>query len=288
MIANNIFPIFTGTHCSVSILFLTLAVVILTAGRKYFLSSDSLKATTTISYVSNAVSTSPPNFIVIIADDLGWDSLGYGSNEFQFASPFITSLAKTGVIVENFYGQEVCSPSRAALMTGRYPVSVGMQYRMVSSTIEWGLDIDEVTVTEALSINGYSNHLLGKWHLGHFTPMYLPTARGFDTFIGYLNGETYYFSKHNPDFPEYSDLIQSNTECYSPYLGPDKHVHSTLFYQNKSLSIINGHDYESNALFLMVSFQAVHSPFVDVGDGVYKKGLPDEFLPEVVDLLFFE
>jgi arylsulfatase B/arylsulfatase I/J len=68
---------------------------------------------------------SKPNFVFILADDLGWNSIGYQDYDLTFASPFITELAKKGVIMSNYYGQEICTPSRAALLTGRYPLSIG-------------------------------------------------------------------------------------------------------------------------------------------------------------------
>lgn len=66
-----------------------------------------------------------PNFVFIVADDLGWNSIGYQDYDLTFASPFITSLARKGVIMSNYYGQEICTPSRASLLTGRYPLSIG-------------------------------------------------------------------------------------------------------------------------------------------------------------------
>ena len=67
---------------------------------------------------------SKPNFIVIVADDLGWNSMGYNSDVMEFVTPFLTYLGKSGIILDNFYSQEVCSPARASLLTGRYPISL--------------------------------------------------------------------------------------------------------------------------------------------------------------------
>ena len=70
-------------------------------------------------------SSSKPNIIFILADDLGWNSIGYELYDLSFTTPYITSLAKQGIVMNNYYGQEVCTPSRASLMTGRYPITIG-------------------------------------------------------------------------------------------------------------------------------------------------------------------
>jgi len=93
-----------------------------------------------------------PNFVVIVADDLGWNALSYNDEDISFATPTLAGLASKGIIMGNYYAQEVCSPSRASLLTGRYPLSVGMQYGMVAATAEWGLDLDEVTIAEVLIV----------------------------------------------------------------------------------------------------------------------------------------
>ncbi len=99
-----------------------------------------------------------------------------------------------GISLSNYYAQEVCTPSRAALMTGRYPISLGMQYDEVLSDSMWGLNTSETLLPEVLrDFVGYKNYAIGKWNLGHYTPYMLPTARGFDQFIGFMNGENYYW-----------------------------------------------------------------------------------------------
>ena len=108
------------------------------------------------------ISTSLPNFVMIVADDLGWNSLGYNDEEVAFATPILTNLARKGITMGNFYAQEVCSPSRASLLTGRYPLSAGMQYGMVAANVEWGMPLDEITIAEVLKDSGYTTHMLGK------------------------------------------------------------------------------------------------------------------------------
>jgi arylsulfatase A-like enzyme len=103
----------------------------------------------------------PPNFILIVADDLSWNSIGYNEGKFEKITPTLTGLARKGIIMNNFYAQEVCSPARASLLTGRYPLSIGMQYGMIAATAEWGMDLDEKTIAEILSDNNYATHMLG-------------------------------------------------------------------------------------------------------------------------------
>jgi arylsulfatase A-like enzyme len=75
-----------------------------------------------------------------------------------------------------------------------------MQYGSILAVKPWGLPLEETTIAEVLSDAGYQTHMLGKWHLGHHSAANLPTARGFDSFVGYLDGENYYFSKRDPQY----------------------------------------------------------------------------------------
>lgn len=129
--------------------------------------------------------------------------------------------------------------------------------------IHRGLDLSEQLLASALSDEGYMTHIVGKWHLGHHSPRYLPTARGFDTFTGYLSGNNYYYSKRNPVNPVFTDFLEANKTCYSPYIRENMHNYSTHFYGHRAIQIINEHD-QGKPLFLYLSFQAVHDPFVDI------------------------
>lgn len=226
--------------------------------------------------------TSMPHIVMIVADDLGWNSIGYKTEKYRAVSPFLTQLAERGVIMTNFYAQEVCSPSRAALLTGRYPASLGMQMRMVATGMEWGLNISETLLPQVLQDHGYATHMLGKWHLGFFSPAYLPTARGFDSFTGFLNGESYYYSKLNTDYPTITDLLSSDPFCYWPYTDTDRHNYSSSFYATKAVDIINNHDTSNSEqpMFLYLSFQAVHSPFSELEGSEFDDGPPDSLFPQ--------
>jgi len=220
--------------------------------------------------------SSKPNVIFILADDLGWNSIGHEDYDLDFTTPTLTEMSSQGIMMENYYAQEVCTPARGSLLTGRHPLSIGMQYFMVESAIPWGLELNETTIAEVMSDNGYKTHMLGKWHLGHSTPRFLPTARGFDTFTGMLNGESYYWSKRNPDHPHFKDFIASDRDCFWPYDEDDIHDYSTHQYRDMAVDIIDEHDV-ADPLFMYMSFQAVHDPFDDV-NGVHEFGIPAEYL----------
>jgi arylsulfatase A len=128
----------------------------------------------------------PPNIIVILADDLGWGDLGcYGHPVIR--TPHLDRMAREGMRCTDFYSAaEVCTPSRAALLTGRYPVRNGMchdKFRVLRNNSAGGLPDTEVTLAQLLRGRGYATACIGKWHLGHL-PHYLPTRRGFDRYFG--------------------------------------------------------------------------------------------------------
>jgi arylsulfatase A-like enzyme len=134
--------------------------------------------------MKSSSSSTKPSFVFILADDLAWNSLDYDDFDLTFVSPELSALADDGIKMTNYYALEYCNPSRASLLTGRYPVNMGMQYGVVEYYSNWGLRLGETLLPEILKDEGYSTYAFGKWHLGHFNEKYLPTARGFDTWTG--------------------------------------------------------------------------------------------------------
>ncbi len=127
-----------------------------------------------------------PNFVVIFADDLGYGDLGcYGHPTIR--TPNLDRMAAEGMRFTSFYvAASVCTPSRAGLLTGRLPIRSGMcsdTRRVLFPDSAGGLQQDEITIARALKTAGYATACVGKWHLGHL-PQYLPTAHGFDTYLG--------------------------------------------------------------------------------------------------------
>jgi len=133
-----------------------------------------------------------PNIVVILADDLGWNSVGYHNREFQ--TPHLDSLVADGITLNRFYVAPMCSPTRAGMMTGRYPIRYGCARAVIPPYRDFGLPTSEVTLPEMLSRLGYENRgIFGKWHLGHRRAKWHPMARGFTHFHGHYNGAIDYF-----------------------------------------------------------------------------------------------
>ncbi|MBI5801231.1 MAG: arylsulfatase [Verrucomicrobia bacterium] len=188
-----------------------------------------------------------PNIVFFLADDLGHTDVSYHGGEIK--TPNIDRLAAAGAKLEAFYVQPVCSPTRAALMTGRYPMRHGLQVGVVRPWASYGLPLDERTLAQALQQAGYVTAICGKWHLGHFTPEHLPTRRGFTHQYGHYNGALDYFD-HTRDggFDWHRDDRVSRDEGYS-----------TVLLGNESVRLVAQHDI-SKPLFLYIPFNAPHTP----------------------------
>ena len=135
----------------------------------------------------------PPNIIYIVSDDQGWKDVGFHGSDIK--TPNIDRLAETGAELTQFYAQPMCSQTRAAMLTGRYPLRTGMQTAVIPSGGLYGVPMDEWLLPQALKVAGYETALIGKWHIGHAKPEYWPHQRGFDYFYGALVGEIDHF-KH--------------------------------------------------------------------------------------------
>ncbi len=156
----------------------------------------------------------PPNIVFIYADDLGYGDLGcYGSS---IPTPNLDRLSTEGIRFTQFYSANpVCSPSRAALLTGRYPTRVGVP-RVLFPTDTAGLPDSEVTIAQVLKAVGYKTMCIGKWHLGHL-PQFLPTNRGFDEYFGipYSNDMTPRPLMHNLQVLEEPARLETLTQRYT-------------------------------------------------------------------------
>src|ERR1700746_4059612 len=126
-----------------------------------------------------------PNILFFLLDDLGYTDVGFNGGDIK--TPNIDKLAASGAKLSFFYVQAVCSPTRAALMTGRYPMRHGLQVGVVRPWAQYGLPLEERTLPQALKDAGYFTAICGKWHLGHFQRAYLPTSRGFVHQYGHYN-----------------------------------------------------------------------------------------------------
>ena len=156
----------------------------------------------------------PPNVILILCDDLGYGDLhSYGSS---IATPNLDRMAQEGVRFRQFYSaSNVCSPARAALLTGRYATRVGVPY-VLSADDPAGLLLSEKTIAEVMKPAGFSTMCVGKWHLGR-QPQYLPTNRGFDEYYGipYSNDQAPSVLMHNTDVIESPVQLDTLTQRYT-------------------------------------------------------------------------
>ena len=161
-----------------------------------------------------APANAAPNIVFILCDDLGYGDLGcYGSN---IRTPNLDRLASEGVRFTNFCAADpVCSPSRAALLTGRYPTRVGVP-RVLFPNDPDGLNLDETTLANSLKTRGYKTMCIGKWHLGR-PVQYLPTSRGFDEYLGipYSNDMTPRVLMHNTEVMEETADLNTLTQTYT-------------------------------------------------------------------------
>ena len=137
-------------------------------------------------------STLRPNVVIILVDDLGWADISYRGAPFN--TPNIDSLFKDGVSLNRFYTTPICSPTRAALMTGRDPLKLGVAYSVIMPWMNNGIHTDEHFMPQSFKLNGYQTGMFGKWHLGHSQETFHPNQRGFDYFYGHLHTEVGYFS----------------------------------------------------------------------------------------------
>ncbi|MFO0845979.1 MAG: arylsulfatase [Gemmataceae bacterium] len=188
-----------------------------------------------------------PNVVYFLADDLGWNDVGWHGKELK--TPNLDKLAHAGARLEQFYVQPLCSPTRAAFLTGRYPMRHGLQVGVVRPWAGYGLPLEERTLPQALKEVGYTTAIVGKWHLGHSRRDYLPTRRGFDHQYGHYNGALDYFTHvRDGGFDWHKDDRVNRDEGYSTHL-----------LAKEACRLVSEHD-KAKPLLLYVPFNAVHAP----------------------------
>ena len=187
-----------------------------------------------------------PNIVIFYADDLGWGELGCQGYTKDIPTPHIDALAKNGLRFTNGYvAATYCSPSRAGLMTGRYPTRFGHEFNTVANTV--GLRADQTTIATRLKTLGYATIAVGKWHLGN-QPENRPTKRGFDEFYGTLNN-TPFFHPTNFIDSRISNEVQTVT---------DPNFYTTDAYADRSIDWIEKN--KTKPWFLYLPFNAQHAP----------------------------
>uniref|UniRef100_H2XSF5 Sulfatase N-terminal domain-containing protein n=1 Tax=Ciona intestinalis TaxID=7719 RepID=H2XSF5_CIOIN len=220
---------------------------------------------------TNGQTTNPPNIVMVLADDLGWNDVSWHNSIVQM--PNLQDLAERGVILEHAYAQEKCTPSRAAFLTGRYPINTGMQEEVVVATQMSGLPIEFKLLPSYLKDQGYATHMIGKWHVGYCDEAYTPTRRGFDSHYGFYNsGISYsnYSSTEGTDVGyDYRDDLALNLAAEGKY--------TTTDFTDQAKTLIDNHD-QTNPMFLYMAYNAPHTPFEveesyrDIYDGNLRDG----------------
>ncbi len=188
-----------------------------------------------------------PHIVILLADDLGWGDVGFHGS--RIPTPALDSLARQGTELTQFYVYPACSPTRAALMTGRYPMRYGLQHGVVRPWADYGLPLEERLLPEMLKEAGYRTHMVGKWHLGQIQPEYLPTRRGFDHHYGHYLGMIDYFTHRRE-----GGLDWHRDE--EPDMGSG---YTTDLIGDEAVRVIEDHE-QGRSLFLYVPFNAPHLP----------------------------
>ena len=190
-----------------------------------------------------------PNIVILLADDMGWADVGYHGSPIM--TPNIDRLASEGTRLERFYVCPVCTPTRAGLMTGRYPIRFGLMKAVISPWRNYAMDEAEQLMPEILAKAGYKHRgIFGKWHLGNIHVKFTPTRRGFTEFIGHYNGAIDYFTHiREGELDWHRNLDTNYDEGYS----------TDLIAEAASKFIIQHAD--DGPFLCYVPFNAPHSPF---------------------------
>jgi arylsulfatase A-like enzyme len=206
-----------------------------------------------------------PNILLIVSDDLGYADIGvYGSRDIR--TPNIDRLAREGVRFTNAYvSGPYCSPSRAGLMTGRYPQRFGYEFNPDGSA-EYGLPLTETTIADRLKTAGYRTALFGKWHLGSADRLH-PMRRGFEEFFGFLGGDHSYM---------HGSHVDPGTNLPDPLIDGMKPVSSMTYLTDmlgdRAVDYIKRH--AADPFFLYLAFNAAHTPME----------APDKYLARYADI----
>jgi arylsulfatase A-like enzyme len=199
-----------------------------------------------------------PNVVVIVADDLGWADVGFHGGDID--TPSLDRLAAEGTELNRFYTTPICSPTRAALMTGRNPMRLGVAYGVILPWDTIGVHPDEHFMPQSFKAAGYQTAMVGKWHLGHAQQTYHPNERGFEHFYGHLHTEVGYF----PPFEN-----QGGTDFQRNGVTIDDRGYETFLLAAEVSRYIRERD-KSKPFFVYMPFLAPHTP-LDAPDELVEK-----------------
>lgn len=200
---------------------------------------------------------------MIVVDDLGSHDLGIHGSGIQ--TPHADALAQIGMYLDQYYVLPYCSPTRSALMSGKYPLHTGV-HNVIAPTSAAGLPLRDETLANLLKRGGYQNHAIGKWHLGHAHWLQTPTFRGFDEFFGFYFGAEDYFSHiHGGGYDLRHDQSPNCGRGCSMVVDKRGNYSSPVFAR-ETIRMMNDYvkatadNAMAGPLFQYLAFQAVHCP----------------------------
>ena len=204
----------------------------------------------------------PPNIVVVLADDLGYNDLGsFGSRTIR--TPHLDALAQGGVrLTDGYVSAAVCSPSRAGLYTGRYQPRFGYEFNTSGRDTVVGLPTDERTIADMLKSAGYATGLVGKWHLGK-SEEHHPLNRGFDEYFGHLSGGSTYIDSRKEGVESWPAASAPTTRpaasaIYDGFERVEVEEYLTDVFAEKAVDFIRRH--KDERFFLMLTPNAPHTP----------------------------
>ena len=157
--------------------------------------------------------------------------------------------------------QAICSPTRGALFTGRYPIHTGMQHYVIKPGEPWGLPLDETTLPQILKQYNYSTHAVGKWHLGFHKWAFTPINRGFDDFFGYyLGAEDYFTHIRDGGLDLRTNTFDKNRKLVDKLRWDLNGQYSPELYSQHTIDLISRHKDQNNPFFIYLAYQSAHSP----------------------------
>ncbi len=207
---------------------------------------------------SSSAAPAQPNIIVMVADDLGFADVGFRGSVID--TPGIDRLAAEGIQLNHFYTAPICTPTRAALMTGRDPIRLGLAYGVIQPWHNNGVSPSEHFMPQSFKTAGYQTAMVGKWHIGHAQETYHPNQRGFDHFYGHLNTEVGFY----PPFAR-----AGGTDFQKNGVTINDQGYETDLLANEVIRYIEERD-ESKPFFIYMPFLAPHTPF-DAPDDLKEK-----------------
>ncbi|MEM7474096.1 MAG: sulfatase-like hydrolase/transferase [Planctomycetota bacterium] len=206
-------------------------------------------------------SLTKPNIVLIVVDDLGWNDVGYHNSEMH--TPNIDRFVQENIELKRFYVAPQCSPTRAGLLTGRYPHRFGMLDHVISPTQNDGLPESEYTVAEMLGDSGYEDRaMIGKWHLGLRSKIFHPLNHGFTEFYGHYNGAIDYF-RH---------VRRGELDWHRDYQTVEEPGYSTALLTDEAVRFIQENRVATSPFFLYLAYNAPHSPLQALDEDLELEG----------------